>query len=82
MSICEGARFKTFQDFEKALQKYQIEKNVEYVIKSSKSVEKWNEENSSKKPFEACIKYKYAYYECTFGKQRPTESTGIRPQQR
>jgi len=82
MAIFEGATFKSFEDFETALNSYQIAENKEYVRKSSKSIEDWNKANTRKTPFNTCLKFKYAYYECTFGKPRDSESTGIRTNQR
>lgn len=81
MAFAQHATFKSFDEFEEALHKYEDENYAVFVRKSSKDINSWNAENPNKTPFNPCLKFKYALYECGYGKIRPTESTGQRSNQ-
>ena len=78
-----GDEFDTFVNFKAHLDQYSKEKNVQFCIADSCTVESANTKLSQNaKQFDARFKYRYVRFRCKHGGKLRTSSKGIRPNQR
>lgn len=83
MAFEVGTRFNSFAEFDRAFREFQLQNNVLFVAKATKTVDVVNSrlsvglERLGKK-----LKYANATYVCKHGGERRCTATGVRPQQR
>lgn len=83
MEIKVGARFASYDEFDRALRKLQLQTNALFVKKTTKSVEVVNAHLASGAvELDRKLKFANATFTCKHGGNHRTRGTGIRPNQR
>ncbi|XP_049517097.1 uncharacterized protein LOC119441311 isoform X2 [Dermacentor silvarum] len=83
MEIKVGARFASYDEFDRALRKLQLQTNALFVKKTTKSVDVVNAHLASGAvELDRKLKFANATFTCKHGGNHRTRGTGIRPNQR
>lgn len=83
MEIKPGAQFASYEEFDRALRKLQLETNAVYVKKTTKSVDVVNAHlTSGAVKLDEKLKFANTTFTCKHGGNFRTRGTGVRPNQR
>ena len=83
VDIKEGDEFSNFEEFKVKLDDFMREKNVQFTLADSKTVESANKKAGKKaKLYKEDFKYRFAKFRCKHGGEKRTTGCGIRPGQR